>query len=105
MRSADDARYRTRHTVWRPGHRIVSSRFPPTGLFDRVADAGDLDAIYAVEALTNDRVRVNTAWAFNVVRTLPGRGVQSWSQPADVRPRPEGMSILMFFQPPGKEEK
>ena len=48
---------RTRHTVWRPSHRLVPSRFPPVGLFDRVADAKDLDAVYALEARTNDRVR------------------------------------------------
>jgi hypothetical protein len=35
----------------------VPSRFPPVGLFDRVADAKDLEAVYALEALTNDRVR------------------------------------------------
>jgi len=44
-------------TTWRPSHRLIPSRFPPVGLFDRVADAGDLDAVYALEALTNDRLR------------------------------------------------
>jgi hypothetical protein len=48
---------RTRHTAWRPSHRLVPSRFPPVGLFDRVADARDLEAVYALETLTNDRVR------------------------------------------------
>jgi hypothetical protein len=48
---------RSLRTVWRPSHRLVPSRFPPVGLFDRVADARDLEAIYALEALTNDRVR------------------------------------------------
>lgn len=42
---------------WRPSHRIVPSRFPPRGLFDRVADPADLDATIAVESLTNDRLR------------------------------------------------
>lgn len=46
--------------------------------------------------LTGNRITHQTAWAFNLVRTLPGRGVQSWSLPADVEPRPEGMSLLMF---------
>jgi hypothetical protein len=36
---------------------LVSSRFPPVGLFDRVADVRDLDAVYALESLTNDRMR------------------------------------------------
>jgi len=48
---------RSLHTVWRPSHRLVPSRFPPVGLFDRVADAKDLEAVYALETLTNDRVR------------------------------------------------
>ena len=42
---------------WRPSYRIVPSRFPPRGLFDRVADPADLDAALAVESLTNDRLR------------------------------------------------
>ncbi len=36
---------------------MVPSRFPPTGLFDRVADPEDLDIVFAIEALTNDRLR------------------------------------------------
>jgi len=43
--------------VWRPSHRIVPSIFPPRGLFDAVADPADLDAVFALEALTNDRLR------------------------------------------------
>lgn len=42
---------------WRRSARIVPSRYPPVGLFDRVADAADLEAVFAVEALTNDRLR------------------------------------------------
>ena len=48
---------RARRTHWQPGHRLIPSRFPPAGLFDRVADPGDLDALYALEAMTNDRTR------------------------------------------------
>lgn len=42
---------------WRKSWRIVSSRFPPVGLFDAVADPADLDRVYALESLTNPRVR------------------------------------------------
>jgi len=42
---------------WQPCHRIIPSRFPPVGLFDRVADPADLEAVIAVESLTNDRLR------------------------------------------------
>ena len=41
---------------WQPCWRLVSSRFPPVGLFDRVADPEDLDIVYAIEGLTNDRL-------------------------------------------------
>lgn len=35
----------------------MPSRFPPVGVYDGIADAGDLDALYAIEALTNPRIR------------------------------------------------
>jgi len=38
-------------------YRIVSSRFPPVSLFDRITEPGDLEAVFAVEAMTNDRLR------------------------------------------------
>lgn len=43
--------------AWKPCYRIVPSRFPPVGLYDRVADPADLDAVFAVENLTNPRLR------------------------------------------------
>lgn len=42
---------------WRPCYRIIPSRFPPVGLYDRVADPADLEAVFAVENLTNPRLR------------------------------------------------
>jgi RES domain-containing protein len=42
---------------WSQAYRIVLSRFPPSGLFDRIADPADLDAVFAIEALTNPRLR------------------------------------------------
>ncbi|MBO9661510.1 RES family NAD+ phosphorylase [Dokdonella sp.] len=42
---------------WTRAYRIVPSRFPPVGVFDRVADPADLDALYEIEALTNPRLR------------------------------------------------
>jgi hypothetical protein len=38
-------------------YRIVSSRFPPVSLFDRISEAGDLEAVFAIEAMTNERLR------------------------------------------------
>jgi len=42
---------------WHPCYRIVPSRFPPVNLFEAVADPADLEAVFAIEALTNDRLR------------------------------------------------
>jgi len=42
---------------WNQAFRIVPSRFPPVGVYDRIADPVDLDAVFAIEALTNPRLR------------------------------------------------
>jgi hypothetical protein len=42
---------------WTPCWRIIPSRFPPIGLFERVTAPEDLEAVFAVEALTNPRLR------------------------------------------------
>ncbi len=42
---------------WGQLHRLVPSHFPPIGLFETVADPEDLDLVYAIESLTNDRLR------------------------------------------------
>lgn len=44
-------------TTWRPCHRLIPSRFPTVGLYDAVADPADLDTVFAIEALTNPRIR------------------------------------------------
>jgi hypothetical protein len=46
--------------------------------------------------LTGDVVAPGKLWAVNVVRTIPGKGIQAWSGPAGVTPRPEGMGVLTF---------
>lgn len=46
-----------RRVRWQQACRIVPTRYPAITLFDRVADAGDFDALYALEALSNERVR------------------------------------------------
>jgi hypothetical protein len=38
-------------------YRIVSSRFPPVGIWDRIADPADFDALSELEGLTNSRIR------------------------------------------------
>lgn len=48
---------RRRRIRWAACYRIIPSRFPPVNLFERVADAADLDAVIALESLTNERLR------------------------------------------------
>ena len=50
---------------WRPCFRIVPSRFPPINLFEAVADPADLDAVYQIEAMTNDRLREEVGEEFH----------------------------------------
>jgi RES domain len=45
---------------WQRAYRIVPSRFPPVGVFDAIADPDDVEALYAIESLTNPRLR--EAW-------------------------------------------
>ena len=42
---------------WAECYRLVPSRFPPVSLFERVASADEFDAVFAVEMLTNPRLR------------------------------------------------
>ncbi len=44
-------------TFWRPSYRLIPSRFPTVGLYDRIADPADLDVVFAIEGLTNPRIR------------------------------------------------
>ena len=46
-----------RRVRWQQACRIVPTRYPSVYLYDRVADAQDFDALYALEAMTNERLR------------------------------------------------
>jgi hypothetical protein len=46
-----------RRVRWQQGCRIVPTRYPAVNLFDRVADGEDFDALYALEGLSNERLR------------------------------------------------
>ena len=43
--------------AWTPCHRLIASRYPTVGLYDEIARPDDLDVVFAIEALTNPRVR------------------------------------------------
>jgi hypothetical protein len=42
---------------WEKLYRLVSSHFPPIDLFENVASPEELDIVFAIEAITNDRLR------------------------------------------------
>lgn len=42
---------------WNPAWRVIPTRFPAVNLFDRIAAPEDFEALYALEAMTNDRLR------------------------------------------------
>jgi hypothetical protein len=52
---------------WRSAARLVPSRFPVAGLFDRVAAADDLDAVFELEGWTNDRISAEVG----LLRSIP----------------------------------
>lgn len=53
----DPADVPVRGIEWSPCFRIIPSRYPPRNLFARVADEADLEAVFAIESITNDRLR------------------------------------------------
>jgi hypothetical protein len=52
--------------AWRGANRLIPSRYPAVGLFDRVASPDDLEAIFELEGWTNDRIS-NELGALHVV--------------------------------------
>lgn len=42
---------------WKALHRLVPSHFPPIDLFESVANPGELAVVFAVESMTNDRLK------------------------------------------------
>ena len=53
----DPAKIPLDRTVWRPSYRLIPSRYPTVGLYDAIADPADLEVVFAIEALTNLRIR------------------------------------------------
>ncbi len=80
-------------------------RWNPRWFVARHQEAGawQVEAAIPFTAMTGDTVTVGKAWACNVTRVLPGKGVQGFSIPAgvpEIDPRPEGMGLLLFTQDP-----
>jgi hypothetical protein len=53
----EQAQIEQRRVRWQAACRIVPTRYPSINLYDRVADEADFDALYALEAMSNDRLR------------------------------------------------
>jgi hypothetical protein len=77
---------------WKATARLVPSRFPVAGLFDRVADAGDLDAVFELEGWTNDRISAELGIINCVSRDewVVGQPMASVVMAAFCHPRPGG---------------
>jgi hypothetical protein len=77
---------------WRDTCRLTPSRFPPVGILDRVASPDDLNAVIALEAMTNDRVRAE----MGLIHRLPkhewvvGQPMASVVMASFCHPRPGG---------------
>lgn len=54
--------FRITATTWAPCYRIIPSRFPPVGLFDKVTDPADLEAVFLIEAMTRRLIATRTTW-------------------------------------------
>jgi hypothetical protein len=80
---------------WNP-HWYVAVHSEPT--------SWQIEAAIPLVELTGDPVTLGKAWACNISRIVPGKGVQAFSLPADVQPRPEGMGLLIFTDGPSGEE-
>lgn len=50
-------RFKKSMVQWKPGYRIIPTRFPSIFLYDRVANQDEFDALNALEAMTNPRLR------------------------------------------------
>jgi len=72
---------------WNP-QWFVAVRSEETGWY--------IEAAIPLHELTGDPIARGSAWACNIVRILPGRGIQAWSTPAGIQPRPEGMGLMIF---------
>jgi len=77
---------------WRDASRLVPSRYPSVGLFDRVANAEDLELVLELETWTNDRVNTELGQLHAVPRDewVTGRPMASVVMAAFCHPNPAG---------------
>jgi len=77
---------------WKATARVVPSRFPSVGVFDRVAAPEDLDAVFELEGWTNDRISAELGLLQCVPRDewVVGQPMASVVMAAYCHPRPGG---------------
>lgn len=80
---------RLRH---RTTHRLIATRYPSEGILDRVASAGDLEAVFELEGWTNDRIASELGVLMRVPRDewAVGTPLASVVMAAFCHPRPGG---------------
>lgn len=73
-------------------HRLIASRYPSRGILDRVAAPDDLDALFELEAWTNDRISTELGILLRVPREewVMGSPSSSVVMAAFCHPRPGG---------------
>lgn len=82
----------TSQVRWTKACRLIPSRFPTVGVFDRISEAADLEALLELEAWTNDRVSAELGILHVVPREewLVGRPHATVVMAAFCHPRPGG---------------
>ena len=77
---------------WARACRLIATRYPSIGLFDRVASADDLDAVLELEAWTNDRIGHELGLLHAIPRDewVSGRPMASVVMAAFCHPAPGG---------------
>lgn len=62
------------------------------------AEGWSAEIAIPLKELTGETISPGKLWAMNVVRIIPNVGIQAWSGPAGLKPRPEGMGLLSFSE-------
>ena len=57
MPSAAERRVRRKNLDGTRHYRIIPSRYPPVGLFDTLVEPDELEVLFELEGMTNDRLR------------------------------------------------
>jgi hypothetical protein len=80
------------HIARRATHRLIPSRYPAVGIFDTVASAEDLEAVFELEGWTNDRISNELGVLHNIPRDewVAGRPMATVVMAAFCHPRPGG---------------